>query len=133
MTSTFVLWATATLVAVSAPSSAQPAPVKDLGLPTASSPTLGLEQTTGLKCAAAFAIVAQRQSTRDEGVSRYPPLTDRGREFFVRVSAQLIDETGIDRTQLTQRLRAEAEGLQADGAIDAVMPSCLLLLDASGL
>ena len=92
---------------------------------------LTMPQATTLKCSAAFALGATMQA-RGEGAG-WPPLAERGREFFVRASAQLMDETGRTRYQVADDLRREAKGLGDPGALSAAMPPCLLLLDAAGL
>lgn len=104
----------------------------------APAPALSLEQQSGVRCAAAFALVAQAQaqaqSTGDAGALEYPALGERGREFFVRTAARLIDETGLDRDGVARLLSAEAGRLaQEEGALDRAMPPCLMLLEASGL
>lgn len=101
-------------------------------------PALSLEQQSGLRCAAAFALVAQAQaqaqSTGDATALAYPALGERGREFFVRTAARLIDDTGLDRDDVARLLSAEAGRLaQEQGALDRTMPACLMLLEASGL
>ena len=92
---------------------------------------LSLEQRTALKCSAAFAIGAVLQQRG--GHADWPPLAARGREFFVRVSAQVMDETGRNREQVASELTAEARELADPAALSATMPPCLLLLDASGI
>ena len=94
-------------------------------------PRLSLEQQTSVRCSAAFAIVAGIQS--QGGANEYPPLAERGREYFVRSAARLIDETGIDRAGITALMQAEAEALSDPERLEAALPACLLLLDASGL
>ena len=97
-------------------------------------PSLTLEQRTGLRCAAAFAITAQAQARGDAEATTLPPLAARGREFFVRFSARLMDDTGLDRDAVATLLTTEARALGAqDGAVKQVMPACLMLLDASGV
>lgn len=106
------------------PASAQSAPVE----PT----PLSLQQSTALRCSAAFALGAALQN-RGEATT-WPPLAARGREFFVRTSAQVMDETGRTREAVASSLAEYARPLAADrGTLDAAMPPCLLLLDASGL
>ncbi|MXP31298.1 hypothetical protein GRI94_19690 [Erythrobacter jejuensis] len=104
---------------------------------TAPAPTpasaLSLEQQTALRCSAAFSIVAARQRAGDAKAGAYPPLATRGREFFVRSSAQLIDQTGLSREAIAQKLRAEAILLNQADRLDSAMPGCLLLLETSGL
>jgi hypothetical protein len=92
---------------------------------------LSLQQSTSLRCAAAFALGAAMQS-RGEG-SDWPALAPRGREFLVRVSAQVMDETGRTREQVAAELTGQAKSLSEPGALVAAMPPCLLLLGASGL
>ena len=104
-----------------------PAAAQDAAPP----PPLSLEQKTALRCSAAFAIGAVLQS-RGEGAG-WPALATRGREYFVRVSAQLMDQTGRTREQVAEALTAQARELGEPGALDAAMPPCLLLLEASGV
>lgn len=101
-----------------------------------------LEQATLLRCSAAFAIVAADQARGDRTALAYPPLAERGKEYFVRSSARLMDELALSRESLQSMLTAEVVRLRgpstgADQAeairIDAVMQPCLLSLEASGL
>jgi hypothetical protein len=96
-------------------------------------PELTIQQKTALRCSTAFALVAEGQARGDPAVAEYPPLGERGREFFVRSSAQIMDETGMSREAVAGLLSAEIAALNEPGALDGVMPPCLLLLDASGL
>jgi hypothetical protein len=105
------------------------APVAAQDAPPA--PSLTLPQQTALRCSAAFAVVSVLQA-RGEG-SEFPQLGTRGREFFVRVSAQLMDDTGMTREQVGAALAAQAQQLQDRAALSAAMPPCVLLLDASGI
>ena len=117
----------AAAVILGAPAAAQ-APV-----PSAS-PTLSLEQIMLLRCSAAFAIAAG-QAPAD------PVLAKRGREYFVRASARLMDELALTREDVAARLRAEvaaqrqAAASSGDAAAHAaqVMEPCLIALNASGL
>ncbi|WP_126176551.1 hypothetical protein [Tsuneonella rigui] len=92
---------------------------------------LSLQQASALKCSAAFAVGATMQA-RGQG-SEWPALGQRGREFFVRASAQIMDETGRTRDQVAVELSGQAKQLGEPGALAAAMRPCLLLLDASGL
>jgi hypothetical protein len=92
---------------------------------------LNLQQASALKCSAAFALGAAAQA-RGEG-AQWPALSARGREFFVRASAQIMDETGWSRDLVALKLAEQAKALGQPGALAAAMPPCLLLLDASGL
>ena len=92
---------------------------------------LSLQQGTALKCSAAFALGAAAQARGE--AREWPLLAERGREFLVRSSARIMDETGWSRDLVALKLKAEATALARPGALSATMPACLLLLDASGL
>ena len=94
---------------------------------------LSLEHRMLLRCSAAFALMAHRQSTGDPAALALPPLQDRGQEFFVRASARVIDEAGLDREAIVAALTAEALELQEGDALERVMPACLSALEAAGL
>ena len=94
----------------------------------AAEPQLTLDQRMMLRCSAAFALVANRQGGGEDWALAYPPLAESGREFFVRATARLIDETGSGPEALEPLLRAEAEALLDRQVLQAVMPVCLALL-----
>jgi hypothetical protein len=100
---------------------------------TAQSDQLTMEQSTAIRCSAAFAIVANDQAAGNRQALQYPPLAKRGREYMVRSSARLMDERQISRDAVAALLGAEVQRLRQDGLLDQVMPSCLALLDASGI
>jgi hypothetical protein len=94
---------------------------------------LSQENRALLRCAAAFALVARGQTAGDAAARDWPDLTTRGREFFVRAMAQLMDETGRDRTAIAALAQTEAQALTANGDVAKIMPSCLLMLEAARL
>jgi|GEM_PF-270783 len=94
---------------------------------------LSLEDQAGLRCSAAFAIVARGQAKGAKNALAYPALDQRGREFFVRTSARLMDATGMDRNGVASALEAAAQQLRSEGGPEKIMPSCLLMLEGSGL
>lgn len=104
-------------------------------------PRLGLEQAMQLRCSAAFAVVAGEQARGVASAQAYPPLGERGREFFVRAAAGLMDDLGLAREQVQALIEAEVARLQDDATqaddpaayLDSVMRPCLLALDAAGL
>lgn len=100
---------------------------------TAQTDQLTMEQSTAIRCSAAFAIVANDQAAGNRQALQYPPLAERGREYMVRSSARLMDERRISRDDVAALLGAEVQRLRQDGLLDQVMPSCLALLDASGV
>ncbi len=113
--------------------SAQPVPAPTDTAGEDAPVALNTAQEGAIRCSAAFALVAERQRQGDEAALKYPALGERGREFFVRSSAQLMDEAHLDRIQIEARLRGAADAILAENSIDQIMPACLLLLDASGL
>lgn len=86
-----------------------------------------------LRCSAAFALVSYGQSNGNEAALAWPQLDPRGQEFFVRSMAKLMDDTGLDRDQVSALASAEAQRLLDEDQVDAVMPSCLAMLEGSGL
>ena len=96
-------------------------------------PRYTLEHRMLLRCSAAFALVAYRQGTGDGEAAQYPPLKERGSEYFVRASARVMEEAGLDRTAVTAALQEEARTLLQGGTLTAVMPVCLSALEAAGL
>ena len=104
-------------------------------------PRFTLEHRMLLRCSAAFAIVAGEQQRGVASAAVYPPLGQRGREYFVRASVRLMDDLALTREQVEANLRSEVQGLQktardaADpaGYLDDVMRPCLSALEASGL
>ena len=104
-----------------APQAAPPAPA-----------ALTMQQQTALRCSIAIAMGAERQRA-GKGDPAWPDFTERGREFFVRSLAQLMDDTGMSREALMQAAAGEAADLKDGENLQQVMPACLLMLDASGL
>jgi len=94
---------------------------------------LSLEHRMLLRCSAAFALMAHRQAEGDQAALAYPPLQQRGQEFFVRASVQVIDEAGLDRAAISAALTEEALALQEGEALEQVMPACLAALESAGL
>lgn len=103
-----------------------------LAVDTPSKP-LTMEQQTAVRCSVAFALAAQRQKAGAGADPGWPDLSTRGREYFVRTMAQLMDETGVTRSGLAQYIQPETAALEAPGQLEQVMPSCLVMLEASGL
>lgn len=91
-------------------------------------PQLTLDQRMLLRCSAAFAMVAHGQQTGSAEALRYPDVSQRGREFFVRASAQVMEETGFGREQIAAALSAEAQDLRDNDTLGDVMPVCLGML-----
>ena len=102
---------------------------------------LTLEQTMLLRCSAMFAVVAKEQERGVPAAGAYPPMQQRGKEYFVRAGARLMDELGLTPQQFAARVSVQVDALasEARGAPDSkvylagVMQACLAALDASGL
>ena len=86
-------------------------------MPAAPQP-LAQEHRALLRCAVAFAMVSGAQANGDAEAMKWPELGTRGREFFVRAMAQLMDaallqgiDEGIDAadvaTAVVDAIRAE--------------------------
>lgn len=96
-------------------------------------PQLTAQQSATLRCSAAFAIIAQGQVNGNAAALAYPPMKERGREFFVRSAARLMDEHTLDRGAIQDLVARQAQDLADEGAVEEVMPACLMMLDASGI
>lgn len=110
---------------VATPLAAQQAPAEPV--------RLSLEQRMLVRCSVAFAMTAYAQDHGDVRAQQYPPLGESGQEFFVRSSAQVMDDAGLDIEQMAADHEREALDLRDSGQIDEIMPVCLQLLEQSGL
>lgn len=89
------------------------------------------------RCAALFAIVAADQRRMEPGADRFPPLAERGRDFFVATGLRLLTERQMLQAQLEPYFVAQIAGLRAELAAtpdsraweDAAMARCLPLLE----
>lgn len=96
-----------------------------------------LEQETALRCSAVFAIVGAEQARKDPVSASLPRLGNRGREYFVRTTARLMDESGATREHVKSMFRSRYEQVRAEfsGARDpvavrkAMMEPCMNLLE----
>ncbi len=95
-------------------------------------PALTLADQASLRCAAAVAMVAAGQAKGEVDALAYPPLAARGREYFVRTAARLMDDTGATRADLQAMMLHEAAAIRAEGpkSLPGLMPPCLSLMDA---
>ena len=91
------------------------------------------EHRAMLRCSAAFALVSFGQANQNEAAMAWPAIDPRGREFFVRSLAKIMDATGLSRDQVAQLAQTEAQRLIDNDTLEDVMPGCLLMLDASGV
>jgi hypothetical protein len=122
----------ALLAAQAAPDS--PAPAANA---VASLDALPVEQAAAARCAVAFATVSRWQRVGDARGAGYPDIeASGGREFFVRVMAKLMEDTGLGREDvisLTTRAADDNEGEGGAERVRAMMPACNLMKTAAGL
>lgn len=104
-----------------------------LSAQTAAQAELSSEGKAMLRCSAAFAMISHGQALGNEEALQWPRLDERGREFFVRSLAKLMDETGLDREGISRLVTSEAQRLWDEGEVQEVMPACLLMLETSGV
>jgi hypothetical protein len=99
-----------------------------------------VDLSTALRCSAAFGLIAaEQQRGIASALKDYPPLSQRGREFFVQTGARLMDEQKLTREQVQARFKAEVDLLQAEviaapdpaAKVRSIMVPCLALLDAT--
>ncbi|WP_086738643.1 hypothetical protein [Erythrobacter colymbi] len=98
---------------------------------------LPIEQAAGARCAIAFATISRWQKTGDARGNDYSDIeASGGREFFVRVMAKLMEDTGLGREDivtLSTRALADYETPEGAARIKAMMPACELMKTAAGL
>ena len=95
-------------------------------------PVLTPPQAAALRCGVVFALGAKLQEDRSLLAAGWPPLRTRGKEYFVRVTAKLMDDTKASRETLAAMAMRQVPALGDPRATAAAMPGCLPLLDASG-
>ena len=103
--------------------------------PPAEAPALSLEQQTSLRCAVAFASLASAQDMELEWATQYPPIETRGKEFFVRSLAKIMEDERFTRDVVSRLVEQETQRQIEGGPKPAedMMSACLALLDASGI
>ncbi len=107
--------------------------------PQTAAPALTVDQEAALRCSASFAIVAAEQARGTKWALVFPPLQLRGKEFFVRAAASLMDETGLGRTEVQALVQRQALVLRSEMArnsdpavaLAGTMPLCLALLETT--
>lgn len=98
---------------------------------------LPLEHAAAARCAVAFATITRWQKAGDARGEGFPNIEAAGgREFFVRVMAKLMEDTGLGREDiiaLSTRAADENEGEGGPQRIKAIMPACNMMKTAAGL
>ena len=98
-------------------------------------PELTMDQTASLRCGVAFGMVAGGQEQGDARALAFPPMEPRGKEFFVRTLALIMEQHGLSREQTLALAMGQMGELAAEGyeGVAEIMPACLLMLEASGI
>lgn len=94
---------------------ASPAPSAPAG-PAPDFSKLTEEHKAALRCAAAFAVVATEQARGEKEAIAYPPLAYRGKEYFVRISAQVMEQAGLSRETVKGLLVQDVSEMQQQAA-----------------
>lgn len=105
----------ALLAFATAAQAAPPAPDAPAG-PAPDFSRLTEEHKAALRCAAAFAVVATEQARGEKEALGYPPLAYRGKEYFVRVSAQVMEQAGLSRETVRGLLVQDVSEMQQQAA-----------------
>jgi hypothetical protein len=115
----------------------QPAPVPPETNASATLDALPLEHAAAARCAVVFATVSRWQKAGDARGSEYPDIEAAGgREFFVRVMAKVMEDTGLGREDIIALSTSAADENEGEGGaerIKAMMPACNLMKTAAGL
>lgn len=98
-------------------------------------PKLTLQQSASLRCGVVFGTITAAQDRGDEDALAFPPMKERGREFFVRTMAKLMDDENLDRDQVKALVMGQIEEIVETNTTDVAdeMPACMLMLEAAGL
>lgn len=96
-------------------------------------PVLTPPQAQALRCGVVFALGAKLQDDNAPVAAGWPELSERGKEYFVRVTARLMDDTKAMREVISAMAMRQVAALSDPAALGAEMPGCLPMLDASGL
>lgn len=119
----------ASLALLAAQASAAPAPAAE----AKPLPDLSATQSAALRCGVAFGMVHRLQRAGDPAGTQYPAMAERGQEFFVRTTAQLMDEIDADRETIGMLVLREIKDIEGKASLHQVMPPCLAMLDAAGV
>lgn len=97
---------------------------------------LPLKDAAAARCALAYATVSRWQKAGDPRGAAYPDAeANGGREFFVRVMAQMMD-TGLTRENIVMIATKGVENNDnpdGEARIRAMMPACDLMKATAGL
>lgn len=86
-----------------------------------------------LHCGMVFAAIAAAQEEKDPRGNAYPPMEDRGKEYFVRAVNGAMQSTGMTMDEMKNLLMPQAQELAQKDALEKAAPLCLKSLEESGL
>jgi hypothetical protein len=86
-----------------------------------------------LHCGMVFATIAAVQEQKDPRGKAYPPMAERGREYFMRAVNGVMQSTGMTQDEVKALLWAQAQELARQGELEKAAPLCLKSLEDSGL
>jgi hypothetical protein len=86
-----------------------------------------------LQCSAAFAVNSRNVAQGKADPALPASLPERGKEYFIRTGAQLMDDAGLTREEIAALLKEQVVRLSDPAALAVTMPGCIASLEASGL
>ncbi|MXO65172.1 hypothetical protein [Altericroceibacterium endophyticum] len=92
-------------------------------------PQLTMEHHTLLRCSVVFAMIAGGQENGVEEALAYPPMEERGKEYFVRALAQVMQDTGMSRQQIFDAIKMETKAIAQSDNRDTIIDVCLQSLN----
>ena len=95
---------------------------------------ISVEEATAPRCGMAFGIVQGWQEAGDKRGTAFPSMKQaNAREFFLRAMVRLIDRYNLERSDVVRLVEAETLRYESDNfaSVKAMMPACLILLDAA--
>jgi len=99
--------------------------------------SLTAENNALITCSAAFAIdsvpTLEGQNRLGYSEEDLSDMVKQRREFFVRSLVKIMDETGMSRDQVSEKVRSTVSRIVDQGTIATILPACSQILEASVL
>lgn len=86
-----------------------------------------------LHCGMVFAVIAAQQEQGDPRGKAYPPMKERGREYFLRAVNGVMQSTGMNQDEVKSLLTVQAKEFGQPEALEKAAPLCIKSLEDSGL
>lgn len=92
-----------------------------------------------VRCAALFAMIAAEQNSKVPGSDRFPPMQERGRDFFISTGLRQIEERKMPPEDMQAYYVAQIAVIRSDHAkaadparaVDAEMATCLKMAETA--